>query len=75
MFENFSLELLYLGGNELRDIPATIGDLKSLNHLTLSGNKLETIPPTVAQLQNLELLAIHDNEIRVSISHPGVTDL
>lgn len=57
-----------MGGNQLRDIPATIGKLKNLSSLVLSGNNLETIPSTVANLHRLQSLSLHNNCLRVSLS-------
>lgn len=57
--------MLYLGGNQLREVPATIGKLKNLLSLNLCDNRLETIPSTVADLQRLENLSLHQNQLRV----------
>lgn len=59
------LAILYLGGNRLREIPATIGQLRALTSLSLCDNRLETLPSTIAHLEQLESLALHNNLIRV----------
>lgn len=62
---NCSLQQLYLGGNRLRDIPPTIGQLSKLTSLTLCDNRLENIPSSIAQLQLLESLMLHNNRLTV----------
>lgn len=63
---DYRLELLYLGGNRLREIPASIGKLRKLSSLVLSDNRLETIPNTIALLVNLQSLSLHNNHLAVS---------
>lgn len=61
----FSLEILYLGGNCLTEIPADIGYLGNLSALSLCDNQLQTLPPTLLNLQRLKSLALHNNLIAV----------
>jgi Leucine-rich repeat (LRR) protein len=41
LHEKFSLEILYLGGNRLEEVPASLGRLKKLVALALSDNRLQ----------------------------------
>ena len=55
------LEVLYLGGNQLTEIPAEVGHLHSLVGLNLSGNRLQSLPPTLPSLRRLQSLNLHNN--------------
>lgn len=57
------LEVLYLGGNCLTEIPAELGALVSLISLTLCDNQLQSIPPTLSHLQRLQSLSLHNNQL------------
>lgn len=61
----FSLEILYLGGNRINEVPASVGRLINLTSLVLAGNQIETLPPTFADLQSLQSLTLHNNNLRV----------
>ena len=58
------LEVLYLGGNQLEEIPAEVGDLCRLRALNLAGNKLQSLPISLSQLHSLQLLNLHDNALQ-----------
>lgn len=53
------LNLSYMG---LTELPASIGDLKSLKHLRLGNNPLTTLPESLYSLPALEHLRIGSNE-------------
>lgn len=58
------LRVLVLGGNFLKEIPDTVGDLHQLHALTLCDNLIEELPASIARLTNLEQLLIHKNRLR-----------
>lgn len=60
------MEILYLGGNRLSQVPATLGRLTKLTALVLADNSLTTIPPTFEDLRALKSLTLHNNQIKVS---------
>ena len=60
----FRLELLYLGGNQLTDVPPDFKRLKQLRHLYLCDNQLTTIPRELGRLKKLESLSLHKNFLK-----------
>lgn len=58
------LEVLYLGGNCLSEIPAEVGQLHRLVGLNLSDNLLQSLPPTLSSLQRLQSLNLHNNNLQ-----------
>lgn len=58
---NKQLTHLGFGGLRMRELPAPITKLKSLQVLFLSGNKLGALPADFAQLTNLTLLTLNNN--------------
>ena len=54
---------LYLGGNELTEIPSEIGNLVNLQSLYLYGNQFTNIPSEIRNLTNLITLDIGYNQL------------
>lgn len=52
------------GGNELVEVPSTVGHLHQLQALVLCDNKLESLPAHVANLHKLKSLLLHKNKLR-----------
>lgn len=67
------LEILYLGGNRLADVPDELGDLPRLSSLVLCDNQLETVPRSLASLRQLQSLSLHNN--RLSTLPPEIVTL
>lgn len=59
----FRLQVLYLGGNQLVEIPAEVGYLSELTNLVLCDNRLQSLPPTLINLRNLRSLSLHNNKL------------
>ena len=59
----FSLEVLYLGGNRLTEVPAELGYLDRLQSLILCDNELHSLPPTLINLRKLRSLSLHNNQL------------
>ena len=57
------LEILYLGGNQLKTLPDEISQLRSLTSLNLSNNLLTVLPNNLARLRNIKTLALHGNNL------------
>ena len=57
------LEVLYLGGNKITDIPAEIGQLHKLTALNLCDNEIQSLPPTMIHLRKLRSLSLHNNHL------------
>jgi internalin A len=54
---------LDLSGKQITEIPAAIGQLKSLQSLRLSHNQITEIPAIIGQLTSLQYLDLDENEI------------
>mmetsp|Transcript_39734 Transcript_39734/g.84657 ORF Transcript_39734/g.84657 Transcript_39734/m.84657 type:complete len:455 (-) Transcript_39734:167-1531(-) len=59
-----SIRWLILTDNRLRELPADIGRLRSLQKLMLTNNKLTALPDSLLECDNLEMIRASDNEIR-----------
>lgn len=58
------LDYLYLGGNQLEELPAEIGELSSLTALILCDNRLTHLPKQLTYLSNLRSLGLHHNQLQ-----------
>jgi len=58
------LHTIHLSGNQLRCLPAEIGQLTKLHWLDLSRNWLQELPPEIANLTELEWLGLADNDFK-----------
>ena len=56
-----SLEELWLGCNQLRSLPGSIGALRHLRELWADDNLLAILPPSIGSLSNLEALSLASN--------------
>jgi len=54
---------LYLGNNQITNIPESIGSLINLQVLNLSYNKIINIPESIGSLVNLGILYLSNNQI------------
>lgn len=58
------MEVLYLGGNQIGNVPDSIGYMRSLVVLNLSGNRLRTLPRSISSKTKIkrvnEKKTIHD---------------
>ena len=59
-----SLQVLSMGGNNLTEVPVTLGQLKNLTALVLSDNQLKSLPAGIANLNNLKSLLLHKNKLK-----------
>lgn len=68
---SLNLSLLDLDGNDLTGIiPATLGEMTTLQHLLLNRNKLEgNVPESLSKLPNLATLLLDNNGITGSMDH------
>jgi Leucine-rich repeat (LRR) protein len=53
-----------MGGNQLAEVPSTLGRLKQLHALVLCDNIIESLPSNIANLHNLKSLLLHKNKLR-----------
>jgi leucine-rich repeat protein SHOC2 len=59
-----NLEKLYVGKNDLRYLPASIGELKKLKILSLTANKLDSLPEEIGGMESLEQLWLGQNQLK-----------
>lgn len=59
-----NLERLSLSDNQLKELPAEIGQLVNLERLSLSGNQLTSLPAEIGQLRKLKELSLFSNPIK-----------
>lgn len=58
------VEVLDLGGQKLRTLPADLFRLTRLKKLVLYGNELRELPADIAKLTQLETLDLYDNKLQ-----------
>ena len=63
-FSIFRLDYLYLGGNQLKELPIEMGQLTNLTALLLCDNKLTHLPKQLTQLYKLQSLRLHENQLQ-----------
>ena len=63
IFENKSIKVLKLFGNDLTIVPEEIGQLENLEKLYLGRNKLTKLPESIGQLKKLKILSVSYNLI------------
>ncbi|KJZ80449.1 hypothetical protein HIM_00299 [Hirsutella minnesotensis 3608] len=59
-----SLRYLNIRGNQIRDFPMPLCDLKSLEILDLGRNQLRGLPSDISRLTSLKVLSVPKNQIR-----------
>ncbi|KAM5377378.1 hypothetical protein ACJZ2D_005059 [Fusarium nematophilum] len=59
-----SLRYLNIRGNQIKEFPMPLCDLKSLEILDLGRNQLRVLPPDIARLTSLKVLSVPKNQIR-----------
>ncbi|GBP23507.1 Leucine-rich repeat-containing protein 58 [Eumeta japonica] len=60
----FALAASALGGNNISEVPESLGHLSSLQALILSDNRIEQLPANVAKLDQLRSLLLHKNRLK-----------
>lgn len=59
-----NLEVLYLGGNDLAEVPVELGSLHNLSLLYLGDNRLQQLPAEIGRLGSLRTLNLHNNKFK-----------
>ncbi|KAH6900075.1 RAM signaling pathway protein-domain-containing protein [Thelonectria olida] len=59
-----SLRYLNIRGNQIKEFPMALCDLKSLEILDLGRNLLRVLPPDIVRLSSLKVLSVPKNQIR-----------
>jgi hypothetical protein len=57
------LTSLYLGGNQIADVPAGVRFLQNLKFLYLGGNQIRKLPKEICQLERLQALFLCFNQV------------
>ena len=55
-----NLKGLYLPGNQIEEVPSSIGCLKQLARLDMTGSRIHNLPSTIIQLDALEEISLSD---------------
>jgi Leucine-rich repeat (LRR) protein len=58
------LKELYLGSNDLKDLPSVIGKLKNLEKLSISNNPITKIPESLYSSEKLRALYIGNTHLK-----------
>ena len=58
------LQKLWVDGNLMRTLPASLGDLSTLERLSVVGNQLEELPDSIGNLQQLKQLELAGNRLQ-----------
>lgn len=58
-----NLTALYLAANEIKSVPAGIGNLSNLENINLDGNQIKSLPKEIGQLKKLKELSLLGNPI------------
>lgn len=69
---------LDLSGNQLRELPPALGEMRGLTRLFLHNNRIRLSPETARMLServSLRALIIHDNDLRLSPDFSQITDM
>jgi len=66
---------LYLGVNEIRQVPPSIGDLPQLKTLDLADNSIENLPVEITKLSELKRLDVRNNRLDRVPPELGLMDL
>lgn len=89
VFRNPQLQVLLLDKNQLKDLPADIQSLRSLQYLDISNNKCTNLPTLTGKLLKLRFLNLSKNDLKklppeigglkhlehIDISHNDLADL
>ena len=59
-----ALRSLFLSGNQLKDLPESIGQLTNLKTLDLANNQISKLPESIGKLSQLNELKVNDNALR-----------
>ena len=54
---------MYLGYNQLKSLPDSIGNLTNLKYLNLSKNQLKDLPESIGKLKKLQRLHLYGNQL------------
>ncbi len=58
------LQKLWVDGNLIKSLPASLGDLSTLERLSAVGNHLEELPDSIGNLQQLKQLELAGNRLQ-----------